>query len=156
MTGSHPSTSIMRADAKTVWIDLDNTPHVPFFLPIIRELEARGHKVVLLTARDAFQVIELADRSGMQYKVGRHYGKRLAFKALGLIYRSLQLLPVALSSSISPSHMVHVQVLLANALRIPSVVIGDYEHAKAPPGCHSLWKIVPEAIFESSQQSSNT
>jgi hypothetical protein len=26
----------------TVWIDLENSPHVPFFLPIIRELEARG------------------------------------------------------------------------------------------------------------------
>jgi len=46
-----------------IWIDLDNTPHVPFFKPIIRELEKRGHEVVL-TARDAFQVCELADRMG--------------------------------------------------------------------------------------------
>ena len=28
-----------------VWIDLDNTPHVPFFKPIIEELEKRGHEV---------------------------------------------------------------------------------------------------------------
>ena len=43
-----------------VWIDLDNTPHVPFFIPVLRELERRGYEVVL-TARDAFQVCELAD-----------------------------------------------------------------------------------------------
>jgi hypothetical protein len=38
-----------------IWIDIDNTPHVPFFIPIIRELEKRGHSVVV-TASDAFQV----------------------------------------------------------------------------------------------------
>src|SRR5207248_9198423 len=42
-----------------IWVDLDNTPHVPFFIPIIRELRNRGHQVVV-TARDAFQVCELA------------------------------------------------------------------------------------------------
>jgi hypothetical protein len=155
--GEPPKTSIMRADAKTVWIDLDNTPHVPFFLPIIRELKSRGHRVVL-TARDAFQVIELADRCGLPYeKVGRHYGKHLTFKVFGLVYRSLQLLPFALRTrpDIAVSHGARSQVLLANALRIPSVVIGDYEHAKAPPGCHSQWKIVPESIFESTQSSND-
>ena len=40
------------ASGKTIWIDLDNTPHIPFFRPIIRELEHRGY-TVLLTARDA-------------------------------------------------------------------------------------------------------
>ena len=29
---------------KKVWIDLDNSPHVPFFLPIIEELRKRGHE----------------------------------------------------------------------------------------------------------------
>ena len=27
---------------RTVWIDIDNSPHVPFFLPIIGELQSRG------------------------------------------------------------------------------------------------------------------
>jgi hypothetical protein len=40
---------------KTIWIDLDNSPHVPFFAPIIKELRRCGYSV-LLTARDAFQV----------------------------------------------------------------------------------------------------
>ena len=42
----------MVCPGKKVWIDLDNSPHVPFFAPIVRELEARGCSIVL-TARDA-------------------------------------------------------------------------------------------------------
>ena len=45
---------------KVVWIDLDNSPHVPFFAPIIDELGRRGY-AVKLTARDCFQVCALAD-----------------------------------------------------------------------------------------------
>ena len=76
-----------------VWIDLDNTPHVPFFIPIKRELERRGHRVVV-TARDAFQVCELADQKGVSYvKVGRHYGKHPFMKVAGLLWRSTQLAP---------------------------------------------------------------
>jgi predicted glycosyltransferase len=68
-----------------IWIDLDNTPHVPFFKPIIRELERRGFKVVI-TARDAYQVYELADKMNLQYiKIGRHYGKSAVKKLLGLV-----------------------------------------------------------------------
>src|SRR5260370_17595831 len=40
---------------RKVWIDLDNSPHVPFFLPIIEELEKKGYQTVL-TARDASQL----------------------------------------------------------------------------------------------------
>ena len=47
-----------------IWFDLDNTPHVPLFEPVIEELEARGFPV-LVTARDAFQVCELADQKGL-------------------------------------------------------------------------------------------
>ena len=50
-----------------IWIDLDNTPHVPFFKPIIRELKERGYTIVI-TARDAFQVCELATLYGLVYK----------------------------------------------------------------------------------------
>ena len=61
-------------NSKRVWIDLDNTPHVPFFLPIIRALEREGHSV-LVTARDAFQVREVAAYHGLACRiVGRHYG----------------------------------------------------------------------------------
>jgi hypothetical protein len=43
-----------------IWIDLGNTPHVPFFIPIIRELGLRGLSIAL-TARDAFRACALAE-----------------------------------------------------------------------------------------------
>jgi len=68
-----------------IWIDLDNTPHVPFFKPIIRELERCGHTVAV-TARDAFQVCEMAERLGVPCtKVGRHYGKNRFLKVWGWV-----------------------------------------------------------------------
>ncbi|MCZ2155363.1 MAG: hypothetical protein LC114_15915 [Bryobacterales bacterium] len=32
--------------AKKIWIDLDNTPHVPFFAPIMEELQSHGYSMV--------------------------------------------------------------------------------------------------------------
>src|SRR5437016_4198022 len=101
-----------------IWIDLDNTPHVPFFRPIIRELERRGH-IVALTARDAFQVCELATRFGMSYtKVGRHHGKKRFMKVGGLVCRSLQLLPFVVRErpDLALSHGSRGQILLCNLL----------------------------------------
>src|SRR5271157_4699219 len=98
-----------------IWIDLDNSPHVPFFAPIIKELERRGH-CVTLTARDAFQVCELADLFGLTYKrVGRHYGKHRVLKAYGLGVRALQLLPTTLSAKpdLALSHGSRSQLLVA-------------------------------------------
>ncbi len=44
------------AEAKgKIWIDLDNSPHVPFFVPIIEQLQERNYSIVV-TARDCFQV----------------------------------------------------------------------------------------------------
>src|SRR6185437_11577002 len=74
-----------------VWIDLDNTPHVPFFEPIIKELRERGYDV-LCTARDAFQVCDLARQRGISFhQVGRHSGKNRLRKVAGLFARALQL-----------------------------------------------------------------
>src|SRR2546428_11753904 len=76
-----------------IWIDLDNTPHVPFFSPIVEELEKRGYSVVL-TVRDCFQVRELADLWRLNYTViGRHSGKNKVRKLVGLCFRALELIP---------------------------------------------------------------
>ncbi len=61
-------------DEGKIWVDLDNSPHVPFFRPIIDELRARGYEVVI-TARDAYQVRELLQF----YKVpGQWWGNIMA------------------------------------------------------------------------------
>ncbi len=131
-----------------IWIDLDNTPHVPFFKPIIRELEKEGYTVIL-TARDAFQVCELATLYGLAYKkVGKHYGKNPLLKVWGVCRRSLLLLPFVIREKpvLGLSHGSRSQILLCNLLRIPTVMIMDYEHAQTPLLLRPRWEIVPTAL----------
>lgn len=126
-----------------IWIDLDNTPHVPFFAPIIRELERRGYKVIL-TARDAFQVYELADAKGLSYtKIGRHYGKHLALKVFGLVWRSIQLSGFLLRHrpSIALSHGSRSLNIVCNLLGLPTVALSDYEHSRPTPLSSPRWLI---------------
>jgi len=131
-----------------IWIDLDNTPHVPLFKPLVRELDRRGHAVVL-TARNAFQVCELATRSGMKYtQIGKHYGKNSVMKVWGLGWRSVELFPFVRRErpGIGLSHGSRSQILLCNALRIPSVMMADYEHVQMPIFVRPRWEIVPAAL----------
>jgi predicted glycosyltransferase len=135
-----------------IWIDLDNTPHVPFFEPVLDELQARGFPV-LVTARDAFQVCDLADKKGLPYiKIGRHYGKNRLMKGAGLAYRALQLAPVVLREKpiLAVSHGARSQLLLCNCLRLPSVLIEDYEYCQFPPMMKPTWLMAPEVIPDSS------
>lgn len=134
--------------SKKIWIDLDNSPHVPFFAPIIEELESRGHSV-LVTARDCFQVSELADLLHLNCTlVGRHYGKNLVLKGLGLCIRAGELLPSVLRQkpSLAVSHGSRSQLIVAKLLGIPSITIGDYEFAKLFVGIRPEWLMVPEVI----------
>src|SRR6202051_3572622 len=115
-----------RSDRK-VWIDLENSPHIPFFAPVIKELEERGCEVVL-TARDCFQVCELADMAGFKYrKIGHHYGKKRLAKRAGLGIRVLQMTPFILREkpTISVSHGSRSSLALSAMLGIPSVNISD-------------------------------
>ena len=131
-----------------VWIDLDNSPHVPFFAPIIEELEKSGYSV-LVTARDCFQVCELADLLHLKYRlVGRHYGKHTILKLTGLCWRALQLLPDILrfKPQLALSHGSRSQLVVANLLRTPSVTIADYEFAKIWMLVRPTWVITPEII----------
>lgn len=141
----HPSKA-----AKKVWIDLDNSPHVPFFAPIIDELEKRGYSV-LVTARDCFQVCDLARLLHVSCKpIGRHYGKHAILKLAGLGLRSLQLAPTVLKErpDLALSHGSRSQVVLARLLGIPSIVIFDYEFAKGLRVLNPTWVMAPEVIAE--------
>lgn len=131
---------------RPIWIDLDNSPHVPFFRPIIEELQARGVPLIL-TARDAFQVTELIDLYRIPCTtIGKHFGKNKLMKALGLLVRSAQLLPLILRHRprLAVSHGSRAQTMVSRLLSIPSIVIADYEHARhvTKPD----WMIVPEVI----------
>jgi len=119
----------------TIWVDLDNPPHVLFFFPIIRELKKEGYNV-LITARKHSQTIELAELYNLDYiPVGKHFGKLKLFKAFGLLVRALQLLPYARKKKVilALSHGSRSQIIAASILKIPSVVFLDYEYVKAVP-----------------------
>ena len=137
-----------RAHKGKIWIDLDNTPHVPFFEPIVDELKSRGFSL-FLTARDAFQVCDLADKKGLDYiKIGRHHGKNRLLKASGLAYRALQLAPLVLREKpvLGLSHGARSQLLLSNALGIPTVLIEDYEFSRFPVMMRPCWIVAPAVI----------
>jgi predicted glycosyltransferase len=131
-----------------IWIDLDNTPHVPFFAPIIAELESRGYPL-LVTARDAFQVCELADQYQLAYfRIGRHHGKNKLAKAAGLLRRASQLTGTVQRDrpALALSHGSRAQLMLAGALRIPSLLVDDYEHSSYPLTMKPDWMLVPDVI----------
>jgi len=133
---------------RTIWIDLDNSPHVPFFAPIIKELESRGCSI-RLTARDAFQVKELVELFHFDCKcIGHHYGKHKLLKLLGVFIRALQLFPFIVRNrpDLAVAHGSRAQLTLATALRIPTVHIGDYEHATGWAVIHPSWVLLPEVI----------
>ena len=133
---------------KKIWIDLENSPHVPFFKPIIEQLNSRGYKT-MLTARDCSQTCGLADLFHLEYvRKGRHYGKNKLLKLMGLLIRVSQLMPIVLREKpvLALSHGSRTQLLLASLLRIPSVSIMDYEHTYTMRLTNPDWLIVPEVI----------
>jgi len=133
---------------KRIWIDLDNSPHVPFFIPVIEELEKRGYSI-FLTARDAYQVAELVDLHHLSCKkLGRHYGKLKIMKVFGTIYRALQLIRVAMKEDLALAVSLgsRSQLIASAVLRIPCVVIFDYEYARTLKPINPAWTMMPEVV----------
>lgn len=70
---------------------MSNSPHVLFFRPIIKELEKRGHNVII-TAREHAQTKQLLDLFGMKYcLIGKHAGKSIFKKLLNAVLRVFEL-----------------------------------------------------------------
>ncbi len=136
-----------------IWIDLDNSPHVPFFIPIVEELRKQGHTVIL-TARDAYQVRELLALFNLPCKVvGKHHGKNPAAKVLGTCIRAAQLLPGMFREKIdlAVSHGSRAQMMCAFALRIPTLLILDYEYIAMMGFIRPDWIFVPQMIPDSDE-----
>lgn len=118
---------------QSIWIDLDNSPHVPLFLPIIKHYKAVGVEVIL-TARDHAQTVELLNLAGLSGEftvIGRHFGKSTLKKLAGLLQRAFQLSRFIRSlgkrPNVAVSHGSRSMVLAAWMLRIPVVTMYDYE-----------------------------
>ena len=133
---------------KVVWIDIDNSPHVPFFLPIIHELQSRGVEF-LLTARDAYQVRDLLKHFNMPCQViGKHYGKNKVLKVLGNCVRAAKLFPVAMGKrpDLAVSHGSRAQVIVSKSLGIPTLLMHDYEFSVKTGFLESDWILMPDVI----------
>ncbi len=128
-----------------IWIDLANSPHVPFFRALIPEFVARGHQVEI-TARDFAQTVELATKAGMMpHVIGGHGGKRLTGKAGNLIGRAAALRKWARDRGfdLAVSHNSYAQISAAAALGIKSVTLMDYGHQ---PANHLAFRLASRVI----------
>lgn len=137
-----------------IWIDLANSPHVPFFRALADEFINRDFEIVV-TARAFAETVPLAEAAGFTPEIiGGHGGGKLTGKAGNLIQRGLALARWARGRGIdlALSHNSYSQILAARALSMPSVTLMDYEHQ---PANHLAFRlasrvIVPTAFPEES------
>ena len=116
-----------------IWIDLDHTPHVPVFRPLLKELEKRGIEVVI-TARDFAQTIDMLKFWNIQHDaIGTHGGRNKFRKILNIVCRAFQLARYMRKNPVdlAVSHGSRSQVIAARMLGIPSIVMMDYEYNEA-------------------------
>ncbi|MFY9622649.1 MAG: DUF354 domain-containing protein [Pyrinomonadaceae bacterium] len=128
-----------------IWIDLANSPHVPFFRALIPEFVARGHQVEI-SARDFAQTVELATKAGMlPHVIGGHGGGKLTGKAGNLIGRAAALRKWARDRGfdLAVSHNSYAQISAAASLGIQSVTLMDYEHQ---PANHLAFRLASKVI----------
>ncbi len=136
---------------RKIWIDLDNSPHVPFFLPIADELRRRGYEVIL-TARDSYQVCDLLKFHNVSCRViGKHWGKHRAFKIFGTFVRALQLSMYIRREKVdlAISHVSRSQLLSSFLLGIQTLTIADYEFIAKLGFQKSDWLFMPQSIEDS-------
>jgi uncharacterized protein len=138
-----------------VWIDVSNSPQVPFFKPLIALLEARGDTVGV-TTRDYAQTLELLRLHGIPHDVvgPGHGGASALGKARAMAARvpALRRYAKRRGFDLALSHASHEVHLAARSLGIPSAYAFDYEFARVQHGLGSRAArrvVVPEAIPQS-------
>jgi uncharacterized protein len=114
----------------SLWIDLDNSPHVHFFAPIIRTLE-RENVSYFVTVRSFSQTEELARGYGLNYvKIGthgvrQHFISRVGETALRACQLAFYVRKQAATAAVS--HSSRAQALTSLGLNIPAMTLYDYE-----------------------------
>jgi len=128
-----------------IWIDLANSPHVPFFRALAAEFRGRGHEVEA-TAREFAQTVELAEAAGFAPAVvGRHGGGKLSGKAGSLVGRAAGLARWARGRGfdLAVGHNSYSQVLAARLLGLRAVTLMDYEHQ---PANHLAFRLASRVV----------
>jgi len=128
-----------------IWIDLANSPHVPFFRALIPEFVAREHQVEI-SAREFAQTVELAAKASMTaHVIGGHGGGSITGKAGNLVGRAAALRKWARDRGfdLAVSHNSYAQIAAATALGIRTVTLMDYEHQ---PANHLAFRLASRVI----------
>src|ERR1043166_231712 len=116
-----------------IWIDLANSPHVPFFRALTDRFTPDGHPVAF-PARHFAKTVPLATAANLSPQVvGVQCGKPVTAKASNLISRAWSLASWARARKfdLAISHNSYSQILAALALRVKSVTLMDYEYQPA-------------------------
>ena len=132
-----------------LWIDLANSPHVPFFKPLVKRFISQGHEVEI-TAREFAQTIPLAEAAGFEaHVVGVHGGRAVSAKARTLMSRAWAIGGWARTRKfdLAISHNSYSQILAARALGIKSVTLMDYEYQ---PANHLAFRLSSRIIVPTS------
>jgi uncharacterized protein len=132
-----------------VWIDLANSPHVPFFRALTDRFTAARHEVEI-TARDFAETVPLARDAGFDPQViGGHGGRKVKGKAGNLISRAWDLARWARKQrpDLAVSHNSYSQILAARASGIKTVTLMDYEHQ---PANHLAFRLASRIIVPAS------
>jgi predicted glycosyltransferase len=135
-----------------VWVDISNSPQVPFFRPLVQLLGDRGHEVEV-TTREFAQTLELLTLHGIPHEVvgPRHGGAGAVGKARALAgrVRALRRFARGRGFDLALSHASHELPIVARSLGIPSAYAFDYELARVQHGlgCRAARRVVvPESI----------
>ena len=132
-----------------LWIDLANSPHVPFFKALAARFVERGHEIET-TARAFAETVPLANAAGFNAQVvGAHGGRQVSAKAGNLMSRAWSLATWARKRNfdLAISHNSYSQILAARALRIRRVTLMDYEYQ---PANHLAFRLTSRIIVPAS------
>ena len=132
-----------------LWIDLANSPHVPFFRALRTDFLALGHEVEF-TARDFAETVALAEYAKLNATtIGGHGGRQVTGKASNLAGRAWELARWARGRrfDLAVGHNSYSQIVAARALRLPTVTLMDYEYQ---PANHLAFRLSHKIIVPSS------
>ena len=132
-----------------LWIDLANSPHVPFFKALTRRFVSQGHEVEL-TAREFAETVPLEQAAGFSPEVvGVHGGRAVSKKAGSIGRRAWALAAWARKRKfdLAISHNSYSQIVAARVLGLKTITMMDYEHQ---PANHLAFRFASRIIVPAS------
>jgi len=132
-----------------LWIDLANSPHVPFFRALANRFAEQGHEIEV-TAREFAETIPLARAAGFAPEVvGAHAGRAVSAKAGSLMSRAWALAAWARGRrfDLAVSHNSYSQIVAARVLGLRTITLMDYEYQ---PANHLAFRFASRVIVPAS------